>query len=219
MTTTTDTTDGLTWLAEPQSIAYGGYSVVLARGLASEELVDRIAAAAGPAVVARPLGPYTGEDLTEEYELEFASDSEDIALRHGRIGDLAFAVAYGYWQGELAVGPAVSRDGAEVFHLEFEEANGKPVPPFFSAWRDGRPLCSFNLHLDGSWGSAEVEGEPATAAAVTAALAEAGLPDLGRGRDDLHRTSLGVLARSFGLALPRAAVVEGELPAVLLEVG
>ncbi|MFE6747412.1 hypothetical protein ACFVGM_16275 [Kitasatospora purpeofusca] len=219
MTTTTDTTDGLTWLAEPQSIAYGGYSVVLARGLAPEELVDRIAVAAGPAFVARPLGPYTGADLMDEYELEFAGGSEDIALRHGRLGDLAFAVAYGYWQGELIVGPAVSRDGAEVFHLEFEEENGKPVPPFFAAWRDGRPLCSFNLHLDGSWGSDEVQGDPAIVAAVTAALAEAGLPDPERRRDDRHRTGLGVLARSFGLALPRAAVVEGELPAVLLEVG
>ncbi|MFI9331354.1 hypothetical protein ACIGZJ_27930 [Kitasatospora sp. NPDC052868] len=81
MTTARDVTDGLTWLAEPQSIAYGGYSVS-------------------------------------------------------------------------------------------------------SAWRDGRPL-----------------------------------PDPERERDDLHRTCLGVLGRSFGLALPRAAVVEGELPAVLLEAG
>ncbi|MFJ8433930.1 hypothetical protein ACIQ9P_21780 [Kitasatospora sp. NPDC094019] len=40
-----------------------------------------------------------------------------------------------------------------------------------------------------------------------------------RGRDDLHRTCLGVPGRFFGFALPRAAVAEGEPPAVLLEVG
>lgn len=31
-------TDGTAWLAEPQSIAYGGYSVVIAPDLESESL-------------------------------------------------------------------------------------------------------------------------------------------------------------------------------------
>ncbi|MGW3073385.1 MULTISPECIES: DUF6461 domain-containing protein [unclassified Kitasatospora] len=209
-------TDALTWLAEPESIAYGGYSVVLARGLTPEELVARIAEEL-PGRTARPLDELTAEDLVEEYELEFAGGVEDIALHHGRSGDLAFAVAYGYWQGELTIPPSVSRGGAEVFHLEFEEENGKPVPPFFSSYRDGREHCYFNLHLDPSWGPGDVRGEPATAAALTAELAAAGLPDPERESGDLHRTCLEVLGRHFALTLPRALVREAALPAVLLE--
>ncbi|MFE4519062.1 hypothetical protein ACFRMQ_33300 [Kitasatospora sp. NPDC056783] len=211
-------TDSLTWLAEPESIAYGGYSVVLARGLESEELVARIVEGL-PGRTARPLGELTAEDLVEDHELEFAGDFEGIALHHGRSGDLAFAVAYGYWQGELGVRPEVSRGGAEVFHVEFEEENGKPVPPFFAAHRDGRQICHLNLHLDHTWGSGEVEGEPATAAALTAELAAVGLPDPDRPGADLHRACLEVLGRHFGLTLPRALVREAALPAVLLETG
>ncbi|MFE7637675.1 DUF6461 domain-containing protein [Kitasatospora sp. NPDC057518] len=209
-------TDALTWLAELESIAYGGYSVVLARGLEPEELAARLAEGL-PERTARPLDELTAEDLVEEYELEFAGGIEDIALHHGRSGDLAFAVAYGYWQGELSVRPEVSRGGAEVYHLEFEEENGKPVPPFFSAHRDGREVCSLNLHLDPSWGPGDVQGEPATAAALTAELAAVGLPDHDRAGDDLHRTCLEVLGRHFGLTLPRDLVREAELPALLLE--
>ncbi|MBD0689529.1 hypothetical protein [Streptomyces sp. CBMA123] len=210
-------TDTLSWLAEPESIAFGGYSVVLARGLDPAELVARIAAEAVPRCTARPLGPYTGEDLIEEHELDLASGTEDLALRHGQVGDLAYAVAYGYWQGELGIPATVSRGGAEVYHVEYEEENGKPVPPNFSASWDGRPLCSFNLHLDSSWGFDGVDGDPETAAAVTADLAAAGLPDPEREKRDVHRTCLELLGRRFGLALPRAAVLDGELPAVLLE--
>ncbi|GAA3015549.1 hypothetical protein GCM10010519_52210 [Streptomyces lactacystinicus] len=209
-------TDALTWLAEPQSIAYGGYSVVLARGLEPEELVARIAEEL-PGCTVRPLGELTADDLLEEYELAFPGDVEDIGLRHGRSGDLAFAVVYGYWQGELSVSPSASRGGAEVYHLEFEEENGKPVPPFFRGHRDGRETCFLNLHLDASWGPNGVRGEPATVAALTAELAAAGLPDHDRAGGDLHRTCLEVLGRHFGLTLPRALVLDGALPAVLLE--
>ncbi|MFD5465773.1 hypothetical protein ACFWIQ_23495 [Kitasatospora sp. NPDC127059] len=210
-------TDTLSWLAEPESIAFGGYSVVLARGLEPAELVARIAAETFPRRTARPLGPSTAEDLIEEHELDLMSGTEDVALRYGQAGDLAFAVAYGYWQGELALPASVSRGGAEVYHVEYEEENGKPVPPQFDSSRDGQPLCFFNLHLDASWGRDGVDGDPATAAAVTADLAAAGLPDPERSRRDVHRSCLELLGRRFGLALPRAAVLDGELPAVLLE--
>ncbi|MFB7027509.1 MULTISPECIES: hypothetical protein [unclassified Streptomyces] len=35
--------DGMTWLAAPRAIAFGGYSVLLTRGLDEEELVSRLA--------------------------------------------------------------------------------------------------------------------------------------------------------------------------------
>lgn len=211
-------TDTLSWLAEPQSIAYGGYSVVLARGLEPAELVARIAAEAFPRRTALPLGPCTGEDLIEDHELDFSSGTDDVALRYGQADGLAYAVAYGYWQGELSLPDSVSRGGADVYHVEYEEENGKPVPPQFHSSRDGRPLCAFNLHLDSSWGFDGVDGDPVTAAAVTADLAAAGLPDPENRRyESVHRTCLELLGRRFGLTLPRAAVVDGELPAVLLE--
>ncbi|MEW1721416.1 hypothetical protein [Streptomyces sp. NPDC093109] len=37
-------TDGTTWLADRQSIAFGGYRVVLARGLSPQKLAERLAA-------------------------------------------------------------------------------------------------------------------------------------------------------------------------------
>ncbi|MFJ6621766.1 hypothetical protein ACIQOW_29845 [Kitasatospora sp. NPDC091335] len=72
---------------------------------------------------------------------------------------------------------------------------------------------------DRSWGSDGVDGEPATAAALAAEPAAAGVPDHDRAGDDLHRTSLEVIGRHFGLTLPRAQVREAALPAVLLEFG
>ncbi|MFF4172614.1 hypothetical protein [Streptomyces sp. NPDC001744] len=211
-------TDGITWLAAPRAVAYGGYGVVLARGLDEEGLASRLAEAAyGDRRTVRPLGELTGVDLIEE--LEYAYDSEEMALRLGRDGAWVFAVMYGLWQGEFESLEPVSRGGAHVFHLEFEEENGKPVPPFFRYFHDGRVMCDLNLHLDRSWGSAGVEGDPGVAPHVERLLAEAGLPDESLPPRGVHRTSLHVLERHFGLSLPRARVLEESLPAVVLETG
>ncbi|AVH97785.1 hypothetical protein C5L38_24290 [Streptomyces sp. WAC00288] len=213
-------TDGITWLAAPRSIAYGGYSVLLTRGVDEEELVSRLAGAvcSGRRVL-RPLGELTGEDLIEALEDEYGDYPEEAAVRVGRDGDWVFVVLYGLWQGEFESMEPVSRDGAHVFHLEFEEENGKPVPPWFRYFYDERLMCDFNLRLDRSWGSAGVDGDPEVAPQVERLLKEAGLPDENLSSEDAHRTSLQVVEHHFGLSLPRARVLEEALPSVVLENG
>lgn len=62
-------TDGIAWLAAPQSIAFGGYSVVLGRGLDAEELVSRLTATVfGPTRTARSLAHLTSKDLIDVVE-------------------------------------------------------------------------------------------------------------------------------------------------------
>ncbi|MFJ3926375.1 hypothetical protein [Streptomyces sp. NPDC090022] len=101
--------------------------------------------------------------------------------------------------------------------VEYEEENGKPVPPQFAYAHDGRLLSACNLHLDASWGYDGVDGDPATAARLQDLLTAAGLPDHERARGEVHRIALGVVERFFGLSLPKAPIVEGTLPAVVLE--
>ncbi|MFG3055419.1 DUF6461 domain-containing protein [Kitasatospora sp. NPDC048239] len=210
-------TDGIAWLAEPQSIAFGGYSVTLARGLGAEELAARIAASAQWSQrTVEPVGELTGDGLVQALDSEYGDAWDGIGLRLGVSGGWTFAVAYGGWFGELRNDPAISRGGAEVFLLKYEEENGKPVPPTFHHYRDGRTVCSFNLHLDDSWGNGQVVGDPEVADRIKELLSAEGLPDEERANREVHRTALGVLGRHFGLTLPRALVLEASLPAVLL---
>ncbi|MFD5815179.1 DUF6461 domain-containing protein [Streptomyces sp. NPDC127038] len=208
-------TDGTTWLAERQSIAFGGYHVVLARGLSPQELAERLAAALryDTEHVVVPVGDHTGASLLELME----DDYDDIGLRLGSVGDWTYAVAYGGWQAEFGPLAPVSRDGAHVCLLEYEEENGKPVPPQFAYFQDGRLLAAFNLHLDRSWGYEKVDGDPATAARLQERLTAAGLPDPERRGREVHRAALGVVEEFFGLTLPKGPIVSGTLPAVLLE--
>ncbi|GAB7187576.1 hypothetical protein ATKI12_7407 [Kitasatospora sp. Ki12] len=90
------------------------------------------------------------------------------------------------------------------------------MPPTFHYHRDGRTVCSFNLHLDDSWGNGQVVGDPDVAGAVKELLSAEGLPDEERAVREVHRTTLGVLERHFGLTLSRALVLEAPLSAVLL---
>ncbi|MEV6728587.1 hypothetical protein [Streptomyces sp. NPDC051364] len=211
-------TDGMTWLAAPHSIAFGGYSVVMARGLTPEELVGRLTETVlGPQHTAVPVGDLTGDGLLELMADRYGSEWDSIGLRHGRCGDWSYTVAYGGWMGEFGGGPPLSRGGVDICHLEFEEENGKPVPPQFAYVHDEVVLSAFNLHLDGSWGYDGVVGEPEVASRVQAELTAAGLPDEEADRRDVHRTALGIVERHFGLSLPRDEIVTGTLPAVLLE--
>ncbi|MEV0489993.1 hypothetical protein [Streptomyces atratus] len=177
-------TDGTTWLAAPQSIAFGGYYVVLARGLSPEELADRLAVSVlyDTEHIAVAVGEHAGESLLELIDDTYGDPLDGIGLRLGRAGDRSYAVAYGGWQGEFGTLAPVSRGGAHVCLLEYEEENGKPVPPWFQYFHDGRVLSGRNLHLDTSWGYQGVDGDPATAARVQELLTAAGLPDPERDR-------------------------------------
>ncbi|MFB6480069.1 DUF6461 domain-containing protein [Streptomyces virginiae] len=213
-------TDGTTWLAAPRSIAFGGYFVVLARGLTEDELVGRLRQAARSTtagVVA--VGEHTSDSLLEWMDDTYGDIHAAVGLRLGRAGDWTYAVAYGGWQDEFGSPTPLSRDGAHLCVLEFEEENGKAVPPRFAYAHDGRLLSACNLYLDDSWDSEEVEGDPATASRLQALLNAAGLPDPERDSEEAHRTALGVIERFFGLSLPKAPIVAGALPAVVLESG
>src|SRR3954462_8306537 len=77
-------TDGTAWLAEPQSMAYGGYSVVIAPDLESESLARRIAETAPGRYRPRPIGELTGRQVQDLLEGLYGEVREGIALRHVR---------------------------------------------------------------------------------------------------------------------------------------
>ena len=195
-------TDSIAWLAEPQSIAWGGYSVVIAPDLESESLARRVAETAH-----RPASPRAIGELT----------LDGIALRHGELDKWSYVIKYGGWQGEFGTGSRpVDRGGLHVFHLEYEEENGKPVPPHFAYRHDENLMCAFNLHLDGSWGHGSPEGDPDVVTAVQERLSAAGLPDEDLDDSVVHRRCLKVLHRHFGLTLPRERILTETLPTLLL---
>ncbi|MGW1638358.1 DUF6461 domain-containing protein [Streptomyces lavendulae] len=214
-------TDGTTWLAAPRSIAFGGYHVVLARGLTPEELADRLAENVDDMpCIAVAAGEHTGdslEELLDEVLNDTFGDRTGIGLRLGRTGDWAHAVAYGAWQGEFGSLEPVSRGDAHACLMEYEEENGKPVPPRFEYAHDGRLLGAFNLHLDATWGYEGVTGDPATATRLQDLLTATGLPDPELDHREVHRTALGVIERFLSLSLPKSQIVDGTLPAVILE--
>ncbi|WP_146608258.1 hypothetical protein [Streptomyces sp. NTH33] len=217
--------DGITWLAEPKSIDWGGYSVVIAQDLAGEELARRVAATRFGRNKQEPrfIGNLTAQQTEDVMAGLFGHIHDAIALRHGEIDEWAFVVQHGFWYGGFGPEPPVSRGGAHVFHLWYEEENGKPVPPHFAYQHDGRTLSYFNLHLDGSWGYDGVTGDDRElCAAVEADLTAAGLPlddpdELSEDRDRVHRTCLEVIERRFGLTLPRDRILDGALPTVLMK--
>ncbi|MFE5207378.1 hypothetical protein [Streptomyces sp. NPDC056600] len=212
-------TDGLTWLAEPGCVAYAGHYVVLARGLSLDELTARLSTALlyRSEHVVVPVGKHTGASLLDLIEERYGDHYDGIGLRLGRTGEWSYAVAYGGWPSEFGPLTSVSEDGTDVCVLEYEEMNGKPVPPHFAYLRDGRAVSVFNMHLDASWGYDGIDGDPGTAARLERRLAAAGLPDQEREGREVYRVALGVVGEFFGLSLPEERIVSGALPAVLLE--
>ncbi|WP_055421161.1 DUF6461 domain-containing protein [Streptomyces pactum] len=211
-------TDGITWLAESKCVDFSGHSVHASRELAPEELVSRIAESAFDAkYTARHIGELTGRQVNDLLDDLYGDVWDGLALRYGRDGDWSFAVCYGGWMGEMVNQAAVSHGGAHVFHLEYEEENGKPVPPHFAYFHDGEFACGFNLHLDRSWGYAGVDGKPEWVRRVEPLLTAVGLPDEDADRRLVRRTALDILGQVFGLALPRHRIVEGTLDSVVLE--
>ncbi|MFF4035556.1 hypothetical protein ACFYZ2_38455 [Streptomyces sviceus] len=210
-------TDGIAWLAEPQSIAWGGYSVVIAPDLESESLARRIAETAHRPNRPRAIGELTGRQVQDLLQGLYGEVLEGIALRHGELDEWSYVIKYGGWQGEFGTGTRpVDHGGLHVYHLEYEEENGKPVPPNFAYRHDENLMCAFNLHLDGSWGYGTPEGDAEVVAAVQQRLTAAGLPDDDLDDRAVHRACLEVLQRHFGLTLPREPILEDTLPTLLL---
>ncbi|WP_329565778.1 DUF6461 domain-containing protein [Streptomyces sp. NBC_01361] len=202
--------DGIGWIAR-EEIAWTGYCITLARGLEPEELVRRLAGDTAPA----PLGDCTGYDLDTQLtrrERELRR-SDSIAARYGAVGDLAFAVADGYWPGEMNTGPllAVSKGGAHVFRLYYESQNPKLPPPEFTYFHNGEYVCGFDMYMH-TW-SHDITGSRPDL--VSAALQAAGVPDEDR-RDTAHTKSLAVVEEQFQLTLPKEQVLHGTLPAALI---
>ncbi len=150
-------TDGTTWLADRQSIAFGAITWYLPAGSPRRN---------SPSVLPRHCGTTRSTSLCRSGDHTGASLLEPHGrLRRRRVapwlcGDWTYAVAYGGWQAEFGPLTPVSRDGAHVCLLEYEEENGKPVPPQFAYFHDGRLLAAFNLHLDGSWGYERSKATP-----------------------------------------------------------
>ena len=210
-------TDGIAWLAEPQSIAYGGYSVVIAPDLESESLARRIAETAHRPTRPRPIGELTGRQVQDLLEGLYGDVFQGIALRHGELDEWSYVIKYGGWQGEFGTGSRpVDRGGLHVYHLEYQEENSRPVPPYFAYRHDQNLMCEFNLYLDGSWAQGSPGGDPAVASAVQERLTAAGLPDDDLDRGAVHRACLEVLERHFRLTLPRERILEDTLPTLLL---
>ncbi|MEU0007195.1 hypothetical protein ABZ079_23670 [Streptomyces sp. NPDC006314] len=216
--------EGITWLAEPKSIDWGGYSVVIAQDLAGDELARRVAATRFGRNLQEPrfLGDLTAGQAGDIMTGLFGDTHDAIALRYGETGEWAYVVQHSSWYAEFGDQPPVSRGGAHVFRLWYEEENGKPVPPYFAYEHDGRTLCHFNLHLDGSWGSSRVDGDPAVARALEARLTAAGLrlDDPEDRRDDrrgIHRACLGAIEEHFHLTLPREQILHGTLPTLVMK--
>ncbi|WP_327323425.1 DUF6461 domain-containing protein [Streptomyces sp. NBC_01210] len=203
--------DGIGWIARDE-IAWIGYCITLARGLEPEELVRRLATDSAPL----PLGHYTGYDLNTYLDQREGErrQNDSIAVRYGASGDLAFAVADGYWPGEMNTGPlhGVSKDGAHVFRLYYESQNPKLPPPDFSYFHDGHYLCGFDMYMH-TW-SHEITGSRPDL--VSAAVQAAGIPDENR-RDVSHAKSLAVVEEQFSLTLPKEQVLHGALPAALIK--
>lgn len=210
-------TDGISWLAEPQSIAWGGYSVVIAPDLESESLARRIAETAHRPHRPRPVGELTGRQVQDLLEGLYGEVSDGIALRHGELDEWSYVIKYGGWHGGFGTGGRpVDRGGLHVFHLEFAEESSRPVPPRFAYRHDENLVCELNLYLDASWAHGSPVGDPAVASAVQERLTAVGLPDGDLDRRAVHRASLEVLQEHFGLTLPRRPILEETLPTLLL---
>lgn len=203
--------DGIAWIAR-DSISWLGYCITLARGMEPEELVGRLSEDSPPTL----LGQYTGNDLETYLESRNGERGviDSIAVRYGVSGDLAFAVADGYWPGEM--GPdysdGLSRDGAHVFQLYYEKENPKLPPPIFSYLHNEHALCDFNMYMH-TW-SSEVTGS--TPELIQDDILNAGIPEETE-RDVAHANSLAIVERRFQLTLPKEQVLHGELPSALIK--
>ncbi|MFF3159200.1 hypothetical protein [Streptomyces sp. NPDC057910] len=188
--------DGISWLADVW--LSHSLNVTLARGVDPEGLVVRLGAASGT-----PFGHITSAEAAS------MTGSEGCArvARFGECGGWSFAVepiapSAGWWGR-----PHLSAGGVEVLHLT---PKAHQPPPEVWYYRDGVTVDRFNI---GEIPDGGMEY-------LAPAFEEAGLVDDPLMSDqpedfDDVRATMKALEEHFGLSLPRRAVIEGRLPAVV----
>lgn len=92
-------TDGLQWLEDPVPLP-GGYCVIFARGIDSEELVRRLV----PGTEPRFMGLRTHKAFEVDlFELDRSKPVDTtVGVRYGSVGDLSFSIGYGPRQETLS---------------------------------------------------------------------------------------------------------------------
>ncbi|MEU6048909.1 hypothetical protein ABZ829_00535 [Streptomyces xanthochromogenes] len=188
--------DGISWLAD----VWRSHSlnVTLARGVGPEGLVVRLGATS-----ATPFGHITA---AEAFSMTGAEGSARVA-RFGECGEWSFAVepicpSAGWWGR-----PQLSAGGVEVLHLT---PKGYDPPSEVWYYRDGITVDRFNIGEIPDGGMEFLAPEFEEAGLVDDPLMSDQPEDF-----DAVRATLKVLEEHFGLSLPRRAVLEERLPAVV----
>jgi hypothetical protein len=194
--------DGIAWLLEPYLVD----CVTFARGPDPAELAARLGAS--PDRTPRRASAAEAEGL-------LADPCIGSVARVGRSGDWSFAVEYGDAVGPTAPGlAAVSRGGAEA--VNFLLMPWSP-PSMFTYHRDGESICSFGIGEEARrWGQ---EPDLLVPALLAVGVLPADREVAGGARERSKRLSMLAIEEYFGLRLPRADVVAGELPLFVRRVG
>ncbi|WP_329133468.1 DUF6461 domain-containing protein [Streptomyces sp. NBC_01476] len=186
---------GIGWILEPYLID----CVTFVRGVEPAELAARLGA--------RP-GQEARRGSAEDAAGLLAGGGAATVARVGRVGEWSFAVEYGDAVGSTGSGlGAVSSEGADA--VNFLLTPWHP-PSMFAYFRDGVRVCSFGLGEEGRrWGERPDLLVPAlTETGVLPVRPELRKADAERSR----RLSVLTVGDHFGLRLPRADVLDGELP-------
>lgn len=193
-------TDGLQWLEESVPLP-GGYCVVFARRIDSEDLVRRLV----PGTEPRFMGSRTHAAFEADlFELDRSkSVNTTVGVRYGSVGDLCFAIGYGPWQETLSRfdTPEISHGGAHTYELYFMAEHPNVPPPHFRYNHDGVYEVMFDLN-DSDWvGVVDVFGKNAELVAALEAD---------------KRRPMEILEQRFGLTLPKETILTGTLPAAII---
>ncbi|MFJ9566929.1 DUF6461 domain-containing protein [Streptomyces fuscichromogenes] len=186
--------DGIAWILQPYLID----CVTFARGAEPAELAFRLGARPGQ----QPCWA-SSDDMAG-----LLAGGVGSAVRVGRAGDWSYAIEYGDAVGPTGTGlGAVSAMGVEA--VNFSLSPWHP-PSMFTYYHDGDRICSFGLGEEARrWGKNPDLLVPAlTEMGVLPAQLDLREADAER----VRRLSVLVIEEHFRLRLPRADVLDGQLP-------
>lgn len=187
--------DGIAWFLQPYLID----CVTFARGAEPAELASRLGA--------RP-GQQPRRASSDDVMGLLAGGGFGSAVRVGRAGDWSFAIEYGDAVGPTSIGMgAVSAMGVEA--VNFSLSPWHP-PSMFAYYHDGDCICSFGIGEEARrWGKSPDLLVPAL---TEMGVLPAQLDLRGADAERVRRLSVLVIEEHFRLQLPRADVLDGELP-------